>query len=137
MYIGRLLDPQFCAMKNDLTSRMFRPKTKFKCFSIALQYDDVAPDEDEHNETSAKQPVRKAPPVPQPQQAAAAASSDPPDVQPSSDDAVPPDADEKVEPGGASSQMATEREGNYDEFPAAASEVETEVRDDFMALGVA
>ena len=33
--------------------------------------------------------------------------------------------------------MATEREGNYDEFPAAASEVETEVRDDFMALGVA
>ena len=84
-----------------------------------------------------------SPPVPQPQAAAAssaqaaAASSDPPDVQPSSEDAVPPDADEKVEPGGASSQMATEREGNYDEFPAAASEVETEVRDDFMALGVA
>ena len=26
-HVGR-----FCAMKNDLTSRMFRPKTKFKCF---------------------------------------------------------------------------------------------------------
>ena len=46
------------------------------------------------------------------------------------DDPVPPDADDKIEPG-ASSQIATEREGNYDEFPAAASEVETEVRANF------
>ena len=50
------------------------------------------------------------------------------------DDPVPPDADDKIEPG-ASSQIATEREGNYDEFPAAASEVETEVRDEFSSFG--
>ena len=48
---------------------------------------------------------------------------------------LPPDAEGKVEPGASRQIAAAERDGNYDEFPAAASEVETEVRDDFTALG--
>ena len=66
---------------------------------FSRQYDDVAPDEGEQpaEAASAKQPVRKAPPVPHPQAAAAAAADPPDDATPSGGDAVPPDADEKVD----------------------------------------
>ena len=64
-------------------------------FLLAMQYDDVAPDEDEPNETSAKQPVRKAPPVPP----ATADNSDPPDVQ-AADDAAPGTNCIKIDPPG-------------------------------------
>ena len=65
---------------------------------FSRQYDDVAPDDGEQpaEAASAKQPVRKAPPVPHPQ-AAATADANPPDDAPPSVDAVPPDADQKVD----------------------------------------
>lgn len=89
------------------------------------QYDDVAPDEDAPKEaaaaSAAKQPVRKAPPVPQ----ASAADAGPAEMQPA-DEGVPDAVEDKEAP--RSGQIAQEKDANYDEFPAAASEVETEVR---------
>ena len=94
------------------------------------QYDDVAPDEDAPSEAAAaaKQPVRKAPPVPQ----ASAADAGPSEMQPA-DERVADAAEDKEPP--SSGQIAQEKDANYDEFAAAASEVETEVRTSSRTYG--